>query len=286
MEITCQQTRQQRRPAAYLSDVAKNGVQRANIGAAYQTIGKGAGTQLAGALSSTSGSVNKSASVVAQGVTKTVTSANLPNNMLTAGKQTGQSLANGLQSQSGLVRSAADVLISSARNGVAQLSQAGHDAGVQFSNGLAAGIRSGAAGVRSAAAEIAQQAVTAAKANLDIHSPSKVMHEVGKWYDKGLETGIKRNADGVIEAVNGLTDILSINPKNVARSAQSAFDINIDRISARYASAQNRIPGDIVPDTDYDRLASAFAEKVIEKLGAIGIEVNQREFARLVREVE
>lgn len=272
--------------AAYLSDVAKNGVQRANIGAAYQTIGKGAGTQLAGALSSTSGSVNKSASVVAQGVTKTVTSANLPNNMLTAGKQTGQSLANGLQSQSGLVRSAADVLISSARNGVAQLSQAGHDAGVQFSNGLAAGIRSGAAGVRSAAAEIAQQAVTAAKANLDIHSPSKVMHEVGKWYDKGLETGIKRNADGVIEAVNGLTDILSINPKNVARSAQSAFDINIDRISARYASAQNRIPGDIVPDTDYDRLASAFAEKVIEKLGAIGIEVNQREFARLVREVE
>lgn len=272
--------------AAYLSDVAKNGVQRANIGAAYQTIGKGAGTQLAGALSSTSGSVNKSASVVAQGVTKTVTSANLPNNMLTAGKQTGQSLANGLQSQSGLVRSAADVLISSARNGVAQLSQAGHDAGVQFSNGLAAGIRSGAAGVRSAAAEIAQQAVTAAKANLDINSPSKVMHEVGKWYDKGLETGIKRNADGVIEAVNGLTDILSINPKNVSRSAQSAFDINIDRISARYASAQNRIPGDIVPDTDYDRLASAFAEKVIEKLGAIGIEVNQREFARLVREVE
>lgn len=272
--------------AAYLSDVAKNGVQRANIGAAYQTIGKGAGTQLAGALSSTSGSVNKSASIVAQGVTKTVTSANLPNNMLTAGKQTGQSLANGLQSQSGLVRSAADVLISSARNGVAQLSQAGHDAGVQFSNGLAAGIRSGAAGVRSAAAEIAQQAVTAAKANLDINSPSKVMHEVGKWYDKGLETGIKRNADGVIEAVNGLTDILSINPKNVARSAQSAFDINIDRISARYASAQNRIPGDIVPDTDYDRLASAFAEKVIEKLGAIGIEVNQREFARLVREVE
>ena len=104
-------------------------------------IGKGAGTQLAGALSSTSGSVNKSASIVAQGVTKTVTSANLPNNMLTAGKQTGQSLANGLQSQSGLVRSAADVLISSARNGVAQLSQAGHDAGVQFSNGLAAGIR-------------------------------------------------------------------------------------------------------------------------------------------------
>lgn len=271
--------------AATLASSAKGGLSSAGLGTIFRTTAQTAGTVFSGALQGQSGSAGKASSTLAQTAVKTLTAANLPNQMLTNGKQSGQSLADGLKSQSGLVSSAADVLVTSARNGVGQLGAEGRNAGQQFSAGLAQGISSGAGGVASAAAEVARKAAEAARANLDINSPSGVMEDVGYWYDSGLEKGIRRNADGVLEAVDGLTDILIMNPRDISRTVQGAFDANISRITERYTSAQDRISSESSAEIDYNRIAVLFADRLVERLGTLKIKVFERDFARLVREV-
>lgn len=272
--------------ATAVTNSAKATVANANIGSAFQTEGTKAGTQLSNALTAQVGNTSKAALSLSDTVKKTITSANLPNFMLTLGKQVGEGLARGIQGQSGQVESAARMLESSAKTGVSSLSSSGTEIGKQFSAGLASGIRSGASGVAAAAAEVAKQAAEAAKANLDINSPSRVMEKTGYWYDKGLENGIRRNADGIIEAVDGLTEHMLIRPKEIVKSTKAAFDGNIARITDRYASSQNRLPDASGYEIDYERLAGVFAQKLFELFEGLGIRVNQREFARLVKEVE
>ena len=236
-------------------------------------------------MQSQSGTVGESATLLIDTVKKAFSAGDLANYSLTEGKTFGQSLANGMNSQSEVVGTAAGVLVSSIKTAVSGLADDGKEAGGQFSSGLATGIRNGAAGVSAAAAEVARKAVESAKANLDINSPSKVMEKVGYWYDEGLGGGIRKYGDHVIQAVDNLVSELLLSPRQMAKSVQSAFDGNIMRIAERYASAQNRIPGESAAEMDYIRLAELFAEKVMERLGMLSIEVDQREFGRLVREV-
>lgn len=272
--------------AASLAESAKGKFSAAGLETAFKGTAQTACTVLAGTLQGQALAAGKAAAMLPQTIQKTVVSADLPNEMLTIGKQCGQSLAEGLGSQSGLVSAASDTLASSARNGVGNLSEEGWDAGAQFSSGLASGISSGAAGVAAAAAAVAKQAAESARANLDINSPSRVMEDVGRWYDRGLEKGIRRNADGILEAVGGLTDVMVMNPRTAARSVQNAFDMNISRIAERYASSGNRVSNGLAPELDYNKLALLFADRMIERLGEISFKVGEREFARLIREVE
>ena len=62
--------------------------------------------------------------------------------------------------------------------------------GTAISSGIASGISAGQSGVISAAARVAQSAISAAKAALDIHSPSGVFREeVGLMAMKGMGEG-------------------------------------------------------------------------------------------------
>lgn len=271
--------------ASYLVDIATKGFGNGNLPAASKSQGKEGGVSLAEGMQSQSGTVAKSATLLTDTTKKAFSSGDLGNYSLTEGKKVGQSLANGLSSQTGVVGSAAEVLVSNIKATVSGLGDEGKRIGTQFSSGLATGIRNGAAGVSSAAAEVARKAVESAKANLDINSPSKVMEEVGYWYDEGLGGGIRKYGDRVIQAADHLASELLISPRQMARSVQSAFDGNIMRIAERYASAQNRIPGESAAEIDYIRLAELFADHVIKRLGVLKVEVDQREFARLVREV-
>lgn len=271
--------------ASYLVDIATKGFSNGNLPAASQSKGKEGGVSMAEGMQSQSGTVGESATLLIDTVKKAFSAGDLANYSLTEGKTFGQSLANGMNSQSEVVGTAAGVLVSSIKTAVSGLADDGKEAGGQFSSGLATGIRNGAAGVSAAAAEVARKAVESAKANLDINSPSKVMEEVGYWYDEGLGGGIRKYGDHVIQAVDNLVSELLLSPRQMARSVQSAFDGNIMRIAERYASAQNRIPGESAAEMDYIRLAELFAEKVMERLGMLSIEVDQREFGRLVREV-
>ncbi len=270
----------------HLMNAAAQGFGKANLPVVSQTQGKAGGAQLAGGLQSQSGTVAKSASQLADTSKKALTSSNLNHHFLQEGKQTGQSLANGLKSQSGVAGSSAGVVVSSVKNAVSGLASDGQTVGTQFSAGMANGIRSGSAGVASAAAEVARKAAESARANLDIHSPSRVMEKVGYWYDEGFGRGIRKYGDQVIQAADNLVSELLISPRQLARSVQSAFDGNIMRIAERYASAQNRIPGEAAFELDYNWLAGLLADALTDRLDGLVFEVFGREWGRLVREVD
>ena len=65
-----------------------------------------------------------------------------------------------------------------------------YSTGLYITEGLAAGISDGASGVISAAISVASQAISAAKAELDINSPSKVFRTIGKGIPEGFVQGI------------------------------------------------------------------------------------------------
>ena len=272
--------------AASLINTVKQGVDKANLPAATQAQGKAGGAQMAGGLQSETGTVSKAVSRLIDVLKKGLASGNLNHHFLQEGKQTAQSLANGLKSQSGVAGSSAGVVVASIKMAVSGLPAYGQTVGSQFSTGMANGIRSGAAGVASAAAEVARKAAESARANLDIHSPSRVMEKVGYWYDEGLGGGIRKYGDRVIQAADSLVSELLISPRQLARSVQSAFDGNIMRIAERYASAQNRIPGEAAFELDYNRLAGLLADALADSLDGLIFKIFDREFARLVREVE
>lgn len=113
--------------------------------------------------------------------------------------------------------------------------------GLNFSRGLAAGIRSGRSGVISAAASVARAAAAAAKSELDIHSPSGVTEEFGEFYDLGFIKGIKKFTPEIDDAVR---EALYIEPPHGA--AYGGY------------SAPQPAPNISMP-IDYERLADAMS---------------------------
>lgn len=74
-------------------------------------------------------------------------------------------------------------------------------AGVYIVDGLASGIRSKTPSAVAAARSMAQQVEQAAKAQLDIHSPSGVFEEIGENVDLGTAKGIQNETSSVTEAI-------------------------------------------------------------------------------------
>lgn len=72
--------------------------------------------------------------------------------------------------------------------------------GAAISQGIAKGIRDSTSSITSAAVEAARAAYNAAKKELGIKSPSRVMMEVGKNYAEGFAMGITQNAGLVANA--------------------------------------------------------------------------------------
>ena len=82
----------------------------------------------------------------------------------------------------------------------------GHMLGTQICNGLISGLISGQSGVISAAVAVATAAYEAAKATLDIHSPSKKFEELGLFVDKGFANGIDNGTSTVVDATRAMAD--------------------------------------------------------------------------------
>lgn len=68
------------------------------------------------------------------------------------------------------------------------------EAGSHVASGMAEGIRSGTAAAVAAARDMAQQVAAAAKADLDIHSPSRVFRGIGRFVSLGMADGIRGSA--------------------------------------------------------------------------------------------
>lgn len=115
-----------------------------------------------------------------------------------------------------------------------------YSAGLNFSNGLARGIRAGRSAVISAAISVASAALQAAKSKLEIDSPSKVTQEYGEFFDLGFIEGIERMTPDVMRSIE---DALAIEPP--------AYDVQ--RSIAQGKAAPLAI--------DYDRLADAMSQR-------------------------
>lgn len=100
--------------------------------------------------------------------------------------------------------------------------------GLAVSAGMAVGIRSGASMAISAAAQVAAEALAAAKAELDINSPSRKFEEVGMWSDKGLAKGFLKNKGVVTDASAEVAGSAMSTLRNAMSSINEAVFSHLD----------------------------------------------------------
>ena len=105
----------------------------------------------------------------------------------------------------------------------------GSDIGDDITSGLKSGILDGKSGVINAAVEVALAAYKAAKAALDINSPSGMFEALGRWSDLGMIKGFVGLSDKVkmaavsvgLDAFDGMKKSL----RNIATAVDGEFDI-------------------------------------------------------------
>lgn len=157
--------------------------------------------------------------------------------------------------------------------------------GVLFSQGIARGIRSGVSSITSAAGYVAQQAVSATKGELDIHSPSRVAErQVGWMWDEGLAAGLLSRVGAVTKAARQVSSSLSesfyvSDPGRgiVGTTRSTVRDIVRETNAQATNSKSNGNSGSI----DYDRLAAALRNQpmVMEMDGRVVARVQTKETA-------
>ena len=80
------------------------------------------------------------------------------------------------------------------------MGSAGESVGRAITEGMTRGLSKGSGTVVSAARTVASRALSAAKAELGVNSPSKEFEKVGVWSDEGLEKGFLGGTRGVVGA--------------------------------------------------------------------------------------
>ena len=113
-----------------------------------------------------------------------------------AGNLFAQGMAGGISAQAALVKQQAVAAGTAAASAAAACRGNFVSAGGNMAAGLAAGINANRSSAITAAANMAAQALAAAKARLDIHSPSKAFrNQVGKQIPTGMAFGIRDSAN-------------------------------------------------------------------------------------------
>ena len=146
------------------------------------------------------------------------------------GSALGNALADGLRSGSLSARTACVAAVGAAAASVSGYRGAFYSAGANLAYGLAAGISSHASVAVNAAASMARQAVQAAQAAAQIHSPSRATYKLGKFFVYGWANAVcdymnlaadasVKMVDQSLDAVNGMAsgfndifDNLDVNP--------------------------------------------------------------------------
>ena len=116
-----------------------------------------------------------------------------------AGSNVGSNFVSGLSSQAGNAYSAGSNVASSGQQGASSVG-GWESIGSNMAAGIAAGIRAKAAEVASEAAKMVTDALAAAQAAQDSHSPSRKARDlIGKQFAAGSAMGIAQNTDLVTE---------------------------------------------------------------------------------------
>ena len=144
-------------------------------------------------------------------------------------------LSDGMQEQEPAVVESARVLTEAAKEEIAGYWSDFRSIGESLMEGVAKGVRDGQSGVVNAIADALRAAVAAARAEMDINSPSRVMAKIGDYMAQGVGVGWSERMEGVSATIG---DSLS---DGLEQKMTAAYE------KMRAAASQNmlRLRGDI-----------------------------------------
>lgn len=216
--------------ALNLAKTVANSVKTANLGSNLQSQARQAVTAFTAGIRSQTSTAGNAAKALGTSTAKALSDCNLAASGRTEGTSFGNAFAVAIASQNGAARSSGNGLALNAKNALQAGSNGSHNIGLQFSAGFANGIRAGQNGVAAAAAAVANAAANAAKANLDIHSPSRVGNWIGKMFDYGIGGGMTENTGVVEKAAGHVTDSMRIDTKSLLSMMRGAMSSTISGI--------------------------------------------------------
>ena len=218
------------RAALNLAKTVANSVKAVNLGSNLQSQARQAVTAFTAGIRGQTSTAGNAARALGTSTAKALSACNLAASGRTEGTSFGNAFAVAIASQNGAAKSSGNGLALNAKNALQAGINGSHNIGLQFSAGFASGIRSGQNGVAAAAAAVANAAANAAKANLDIHSPSRVGDWIGKMFDYGIGGGMTKNTGVVEKAAGHVTDSMRIDTKSLLSMMRGAMSFTISGI--------------------------------------------------------
>lgn len=216
--------------ASNLAKTVANSVKAVNLGSNLQSQARQAVTAFTAGIRGQTSTAGNAARALGTSTAKALSACNLAASGRTEGTSFGNAFAVAIASQNSAARSSGNGLALNAKNALQAGINGSHNIGLQFSAGFASGIRAGQNGVAAAAAAVANAAANAAKANLDIHSPSRVGDWIGKMFDYGIGGGMTKNTGVVEKAAGHVTDSMRIDTKSLLSMMRGAMSSTISGI--------------------------------------------------------
>lgn len=194
------------------------------FGAAGLTVGQSLATSLATGVSNGQSEITTNINLLVSGMKTTFTSEITVANteFYDNGKNLIGQFASGIYANSYMAGDAAKSAVQQAASDADSKREDFYNIGLNFSSGLANGIRANKSQVVNAAIEVAAAAAAASKARLAEKSPSKITTEQGEYFSIGLANGIRNFKQTVVLAAS-----------DVAGGAINTLDSNMNRLDSR-----------------------------------------------------
>lgn len=142
-----------------------------------------------------------------------------------------EGVSEGIAEQQPLVAEQAKQLTEMAKEEIAGYQADFKAVGECLMEGVAKGVRDGQSGVVNAVAKALQAAVRAAKKEMDINSPSRVMAKIGDYMAQGVGVGWSDRMDSVSDTISGsLSDGFSRRMSDAYEKMRAAMNKNMVRL--------------------------------------------------------
>ena len=142
-----------------------------------------------------------------------------------------EGVSEGIAEQQPIVAEQAKQLTETAKEEIAGYQTDFKAVGESLMEGVANGVRDGQSGVVNAVAKALQAAVRAAKKEMDINSPSRVMAKIGDYMAQGVGVGWSDRMDSVSDTISGsLSDGFSRRMSDAYEKMRAAMNQNMVRL--------------------------------------------------------
>ena len=142
-----------------------------------------------------------------------------------------EGVSEGIAEQQPLVAEQAKQLTETAKKEIAGYQADFKAVGESLMEGVAKGVRDGQSGVVNAVAKALQAAVRAAKKEMDINSPSRVMAKIGDYMAQGVGVGWSDRMDSVSDTISGsLSDGFSRRMSDAYEKMRAVMNQNMVRM--------------------------------------------------------